>query len=54
MYSIAEISSIINIHNINNNLLDKNDLDEYLKNNEKGKDNEVDFSLNKTTTNCLF
>jgi len=42
------------IHNIYNNPLDKNDLDEYLKNNEKDKDNEVDFSLNETATNYLF
>ena len=42
MYSIAEISSITNIYNIDintsisiNNSIDKNDLDKYFKKNEK-------------------
>ena len=39
-----------------NNPFNDNDIDEYLRNNEKDKDNEVSFSfsLHDTSADCLF
>ena len=56
-------SSSTNVYNIGvgtssdtNNPFNDNDIDEYLRNNEKDKDNEVSFSfsLHDTSADCLF
>ena len=50
---LLSIGQITYIHD-NDNPLDNNDIDKYLKNNEKDKGNKVSFSLHDPSADYLF